>query len=130
MIRVKQKGDFKKTESWLKKLKESYYDKIYHYYGKKGVQYLAAATPVDSGLTASSWDYNIVKGKDYVNIEWINTNIVDNGRYKVNVAILIQYGHATKSGGFVSGYDYINPAMKPLFEKLANAVWEEVNKVT
>lgn len=129
MARLKQKGDYNKTTNWLKKLKNANYDKIYHEYGRMGVQQLAAATPIDSGLTASSWEYDVIKDQDKVTIEWYNLNSVNNGKYTVNVAILIQYGHATKNGGFVSAYDFVNPAMKTVFEKMADSVWKEVTRI-
>lgn len=126
---LKVQGNFAKLSKWLKERKELYYDKIYQKYGEMGVQALSAATPVDTGLTASSWNYRVIKEPGRVTIEWFNTNEVNNGRYTVNVAVLIQYGHATVNGGFVSGYDYINPAMKPIFEKMADSVWKEVREL-
>jgi hypothetical protein len=92
------------------------------HYGRMGVDALARATPVDTGLTASSWAYRIRREKGRVGIEWYNTHTVSG----VQVAILIQYGHGTGTGGYVSGRDYINPAMQPLFDQIADDVWKKV----
>lgn len=92
-------------------------------YGQKGVSLLASATPVDTGLTASSWEYRIVETDRGVKIDFINTNIQKDW---APIAILLQYGHATRNGGWVQGRDYINPAIQPLFDKLADDAWEEV----
>lgn len=124
MIRIKQKGDFKNTEKYLKSKK----DRIIHNlerYGEEGVQALAAATPKRSGLTASSWYYKIEYGKESSKISWHNSNIVDG----YPIAVLIQYGHGTGTGGFVQGIDYINPAIQPVFERIADAAWKEVTKI-
>lgn len=93
-------------------------------YGKQGVDALAAATPVESGLTAQSWTYEVVRRKRGYSLVWRNTNVVSG----VPVAILIQYGHATGTGGWVEGIDYINPVILPLFEKIADEIWKEVKR--
>lgn len=93
-------------------------------YGKQGVDALAAATPIESGLTAQSWRYEVVKRKRGYSLVWRNTNVVSG----VPVAILIQYGHATGTGGWVEGIDYINPVILPLFEKIADEIWKEVKR--
>lgn len=98
------------------------YRKVLERYGKKGVAALAAATPKDTGKTASSWSYEISEGKDTLSLTWKNTNINDG----VNIAIILQYGHGTRNGGYVRGVDYINPALKPIFDELADAAWKEV----
>ena len=108
MITIKQSGDFLKTERFLKKSLGTNYMQILHKYGKLGVQQLAAATPVDTGLTAASWGYEIDKNEDGYSIVWYNTNVVDGW---ANVALLLQYGHGTGGGGYVEGIDYINPAL-------------------
>lgn len=119
------KGSFKNTEKFLKRAeKRDFYDRLDEY-GRKGVAALSAATPVDSGKTAESWDYEIHYGKDTITISWTNSNVVDG--YAV-IAVLIQYGHGTRNGGYVQGRDYINPAMRPVFDDIANAVWEEVRR--
>lgn len=122
---VSSKGNWKKTTDWLMDRKEQKFMKQLYKYGEKGVEALAAATPIDTGKTASSWDYEIHASKGVFTITWTNNNLA---KGVLPVAILIQYGHATKNGGFVQGIDYINPALTPIFEKLANDAWEEVTK--
>ena len=114
-------GSFNNTFSWLRKLlnKEAY--AALDAYGREGVAALQAATPVDSGATAASWSYEIVDEANMV-IVWTNSN-VHNG---FNVAIGIQYGHGTGTGGYVVGRDYINPAIQPVFDKIADRVWKAV----
>jgi len=91
-------------------------------FAQQGVNALASATPIDSGLTAASWSYEIEQSGDSVSIRWVNNNIEDN----VNVAVILQYGHGTGTGGYVSGYDYINPAIQPIFDQIADDVWKRV----
>lgn len=122
MIRVESKGSFAKTEKFLYEMQKAEAFKILNKYGKEGVNALASATPVDTGLTADSWEYETVYKNGRYSIIWSNTN-VETG---IPVAILIQYGHATGTGGWVEGTDYINPAIKPLFDKIAENVWEKV----
>ena len=125
MISMEAKGDLSKTYRLLDRiLKRDFYSKLERY-GKLGVELLSSATPIDTGKTANSWDYEIVRGLNSVSIRWLNTNIVD-GRY--NVAILLQYGHGTNNGGYVQGIDYINPTLKPVFEEMINDIWGEVTK--
>lgn len=122
MIVFKHKGDFKKTENFLKAMKQqTMYEKL-EYYAQKGVNALAAATPVDTGLTAASWSYEIEYTDTQVSIYWKNSN-VNKG---VNIAFILQYGHGTGTGGYVKGRDYINPAMKPIFDEISENVWKEV----
>lgn len=126
MISASSSGSFKNTISFLKRL-ENRNDEIYNNlkkYGEMGVRALANATPVESGITARSWDYEIVRTKTTSSIIWTNNN----ERNGVNIAILLQYGHATGTGGYVAGYDYINPAIKPIFDSIAEAVWMNVTK--
>lgn len=92
--------------------------------GAKGVKALSDATPVDTGKTASSWDYRVVIGRNSITIEWTNSNESEG----IPVALLIQYGHGTARGGYVSGRDYINPAIQPIFDEMADRIWEEVTK--
>ena len=125
IIQFKQKGDFSKTESFLKKLRKLDLDSVLDKYGKLGVQALANATPVETGKTAASWDYKLEKGKGVVTITWTNSN-VNNG---VPIALLIQYGHGTGTGGYVQGRDYIKPAILPIFDQLADALWKEVTEL-
>lgn len=124
MIKIKSKGNFNKTDTFLNKTLRSNYLDILEKYGREGVSVLSAATPVDSGKTASSWSYKISHTKRGVSIEWNNSNIVNGA----NIAILIQYGHATQNGGFVQGRDFINPALQPVFDKISNDIWMEVIK--
>lgn len=125
MIRFKQKGDLKKTYKFLNNAKNSINYKILDQYGFDGVQALKRVTPVDSGLTAKSWKYEIVKNKDSVSLMFTNTNI-QNG---VPIAIILQYGHATRNGGYVEGRDYINPAIQPIFDDLAKKMWKEITEI-
>lgn len=125
IIHFAQKGDFSKSDNFLKKLLKLDLDSVLEKYGELGVKALSDATPVDTGLTASSWDYTIKKEKNSVTITWTNSNVV-NG---VPVALLIQYGHGTGTGGYVQGRDYIKPAIRPIFDELAKELWEEVNRL-
>ena len=122
-IQMSQKGDFKKTFKFLKTMKEKKFLKNLDKFGQAGVDALSAATPRRTGLTASSWHYEIEDNGDQLTITWNNSN-VEKGYY--NVALMIQYGHGTGTGGWVSGIDYINPALKPIFDKMIGDIWEEV----
>lgn len=124
MIKFKQKGDFSKITSFMMKVKEPISMNELDRYGREGVEALASATPVDSGLTASSWYYEIERGNGTVKINFCNSNI-QNG---VPIAVILQYGHATRNGGWVAGRDYINPAIQPVFDRIANSAWKEVTK--
>lgn len=124
-IRIKVQGSLKKTEKFLDTIdKKRGILPILNKYGKMGVDALRDATPRDTGTTAESWRYTIRGRNGYYNINWTNDNLSDG----VPVAILIQYGHATKNGSFVMGRDFINPALEPIFEQMANELWNEVNK--
>lgn len=123
MISVTSKGSFNNTERFLKKNQKIDIDHYLDMFGKKGVEALAAATPKDTGLTADSWYYEIDKGKYKTTITWKNRNVIDDW---YNVAIGIQYGHGTASGTYVEGIDYINPAMRSIFDEFAQEIWEEV----
>ena len=123
MVIVKQKGDFSKTEKFLNTISKKLYYRNLQKYAEQGVAALASATPVDSGTTANSWDYEIRQTKNSVSIYWTNSN-VNKG---VPIAVIIQYGHGTRNGGYVQGRDYINPAMRPIFDKIAENVWKEVS---
>lgn len=124
MISFVHKGNFEKTSLFLKRAKEAEFLNRLDSVAKEGVIALAQATPVDSGETANSWDYEIVKTKTGAVIYWTNSNINDG----VPVAILIQYGHATDNGAYVQGTDFINPAMKPVFNNIADEAWREVTR--
>ena len=121
-ISFTSKGDFSKTIKFLNKVKNVKINDILSKYGKIGVNALTQATPKDSGVTSRSWNYKIEVNNDNASIVWYNTNVVKG----VNIAVILQYGHGTRNGGWVEGRDYINPAMKPIFDKIADQVWKEV----
>ena len=125
MISFRQKGDFSKLTRFLERAKEAVHIGDLDKFGKEGVAALASATPVDSGLTAQSWRYEITNRKGSATITFYNSNI-QNG---VPIAIILQYGHGTRNGGWVQGRDYINPAIQPIFDKIANEAWREVTKL-
>ena len=125
MISFRQKGDFSKLTRFLEKAKETVKIGDLDRYGREGVAALSSATPVDSGLTAKSWYYEIKQGRESVSISFHNSNI-QNG---VPIAIILQYGHGTGTGGWVQGRDYINPAIQPIFDKIADNAWKEVTKL-
>lgn len=125
MIGVKQRGDFKETEKFLKKSFGRNYLSVLEKFGEQGVSTLSASTPVESGLTATSWSYEIIQNDNGISIIWNNSNV----QKGVNIAIILQYGHGTRNGGYVTGVDYINPALKPIFDKMADAAWEEVMRI-
>lgn len=122
MIFLKSKGSFNKTEKLLKKSLGKDWKSVLDKYGQRGVQALSAATPVESGVTACAWDYEIVQENSSVSVVWKNYNI----NQGVNIAIILQYGHATGNGGYVRGRDYINPSLQPIFDELADAAWKEI----
>lgn len=124
MIRVRQRGDYAKLTRYLERMKNTASLIDLDKYGKEGVAALASATPVDTGLTARSWSYKIFRGDGKASITFYNSNI-QNG---VPIAIVLQYGHGTRNGGWVEGRDYINPALQPVFDKLAKEAWREVTK--
>ena len=124
MIRFRQKGDFSKLTRFLERAKEAVHLGNLDKYGREGVAALSSVTPVESGLTASSWYYEITNKNGIARISFLNSNI-QNG---VPIAIILQYGHGTGTGGWVEGIDYINPADRPLFNKIADAAWREVTR--
>lgn len=122
MIKFKVTGSSSKTEVFLSKASRYKVDGVLHQAGRDGVVALRAATPVNSGLVAQSWNYEIKRTRNGVLLTWTNSD-VENG---FPVAIMLQYGYSTGTGGYVSGRDYINPAIKPIFDKIADRVWREV----
>lgn len=122
MIVLKNKGDFSKTTNFLKRITKLDYKSILSKYGKMGMDALAKATPIDTGLTASSWSYEIVEDDGGATIYWKNSNVVKG----VSIAVILQYGHGTGTGGYVEGVDYINPALRSIFEGIADDAWKEV----
>lgn len=125
MIKFKQKGDFSKLTKFLEKTKEAVKLEDLDRFGKAGVSALASATPVETGLTAKSWYYKIERDNGSATISFHNSNI-QNG---VPIAIILQYGHGTRNGGWVQGRDYINPAIQPIFDQIANEAWKEVTEL-
>lgn len=125
MISLRSKGDFSKTEKFLKKSFGRDYLTVLERYAKLGVAALASATPIETGETASSWNYEIIQNGSSLSIIWSNSH-VEKG---VNIAVILQYGHGTRNGGWVEGVDYINPALKPIFDSLADAAWKEVTSI-
>lgn len=123
-ISLSSEGSWDGVEKFLKNAATGGHYKILSKYGEKGVAALRAASPVDTGLMASSWSYEVKIGVASSTIEWLNTN--EEGG--VNIAVIIQHGHGTGTGGYVAGRDFINPAMRPIFDEIANAVWMEVTK--
>lgn len=123
MISFQTSGDYSKTGNWLKRLSTLDFRSILTRYGNEGVSALAAATPTETGLTASSWDY-IISGSPRTGFEivWTNSNVNDG----VQIAVILQMGHGTRNGGYVRGRDYINPAMRPIFDKIAQEAWKAV----
>ena len=122
MIKITSTGDFSRTFKFLEKMKNRNIRQLLEKYANQGVSALSSATPVDSGLTANSWTYSIEVSGETAKIYWSNTN-TNKG---VNIALILQYGHGTGTGGYVQGRDYINPAMRPVFDKLAEEAWMEV----
>ena len=125
MIGFRLKGDFSKTKSYLTRVKNAILFGSLDKYGQQGVDALASATPVDTGLTASSWYYKIERTNTTITIAYCNSN-VNKG---VPIAIILQYGHGTRNGGWVEGRDYINLAIQPIFDEIANNAWREVTKL-
>lgn len=122
MISFRQRGDFSKFSRYLKNVQKAAKVDILDKYGRAGVAALSSATPVDSGLTAESWYYKVERTNQSSKIIFLNSNVNDG----VQIAVILQYGHGTGSGGWVEGRDYINPAIQPIFEKLADEAWKEV----
>lgn len=122
MIELKHSGNFNKLEKFLNAMSGKSYLNMLSKYGERGVEALRIATPVDTGKTASSWSYEIEHNSDRTTIVWKNSNVNQN----VNIAVILQYGHGTGNGGYVTGMDYINPAMRPIFDAIAEEAWREV----
>lgn len=125
MISIDQKGDFAALTTYLNKLNKQNNIEILNKYGKEGVRLLSSATPVRSGKTATSWYYKIEQSKNTISLNFYNSNI----NKGVPIAIILQYGHGTRNGGWVQGRDYINPVVQPLFNKIAQEAWKEVTKI-
>lgn len=126
MITVTTRGSFKTTMAFLQRMKNRDEFRSLGKYGNLGVAALKEATPVDSGVTAESWMYEVIQKPGYYSIQWYNTHTEEPGH--IPIAVLIQYGHGTRQGGYVQGRDYINPAMRPIFDQIADAMWKEVTR--
>lgn len=124
MITIEATGDFPKTQSWLERLKKDAIFETLDRYGQEGVMALERATPYKTGETSRSWYYEIKRDGRSYSLIWGTTNTIDG----VPVVILLQYGHATGTGGYVAGQDFINPALRPVFDRIAQEVWEAVSK--
>ena len=124
MITIESEGEWKMTRNWFDRMTKLDLALIMNQFGKEGVSALAAATPSRSGLTSKSWNYEVTRKGNNWKITWTNSN-VNKG---ANIAVLIQYGHGTRNGGYVVGRDYINPAIRPVFDKIAKQAWKEVTK--
>lgn len=122
MLKFTHKGNFNKIEKFFIRMSGAQYLNILEKYGREGVAALSAATPVDSGETASGWTFEIERGSSSTTISWSNTHSNDG----VNIAVILQYGHGTGTGGYVQGIDYINPAMARIFDNIAKQAWKEV----
>lgn len=125
MISFRQKGDFSKLDKYFEKLREAAKIGVLDKYGRAGVKALSSATPTRTGVTAASWSYKINRKNGSVSLDFYNSNI----NKGVPIAIIIQYGHGTGTGGWVEGIDYINPAIQPLFKQLADDAWKEVTSI-
>ena len=121
-VKFEVSGGFTKTERFLNRMKRREYLNVLDEVGRDGVQALRNATPVDSGATAEAWDYEIKRTRNYTEIVWTNSNVNDG----VPIAVILQYGHGTGTGGYVQGRDYINPAIRPIFDKIAEKAWKVV----
>lgn len=122
-VSIRHKGSFKNTEKFLKTMRGFSAHQILENYAKQGVELLQQSTPKDTGLTAQSWSYEIESSRRRWSITWTNSHLTRDG---VPVAILLQFGHGTGTGGYVQGQDFINPALRPVFDKLADDVWKAV----
>lgn len=125
MISISARNNLKNTINWLETLKNRNLFKDFERWGQMGVDALAAATPKDSGLSAGSWHYRVIRNNRWPGIEWYNVN--EAGPMDVPVVILIQYGHATRDGSYIQGRDFINPAMRPVFARIRDELWKKVN---
>lgn len=126
IISIEVEKDSNETENFLKRASDIFQRKsVFDKYGEIGVDALRKGTPKDTGTTSESWYYEVKQDKSGVTIEWSNSNVVDGW---CNIAVILQYGHGTGTGGYVKGIDYINPAMKPVFDEIANNLWKEVTR--
>lgn len=122
IISITHTGDFKRTDRFLHGLMKLHFANKLNRYGERGVEALKSATPIDTGNTGDHWSYEIVEEPGRTSVWWNNNNI----NKGVNIAVILQYGHGTRNGGYVKGIDYINPAIRPIFTEMAEAMWKEV----
>lgn len=125
MITISHRGNFRNTTNFLNKVNLIKYIDIFDKYGREGVKALSSATPLDSGETRNAWAYKIKRNQNGITITWTNSHI----HKGVPIAIILQYGHATRNGGYVQGRDYINPAIRPIFDSIAKDIWREVTSL-
>ena len=125
MITFRSKGDFSKLTRYMERVRNAIRLGMLDKYGREGVAALASATPVETGETANSWHYEVTNGRGAAKISFYNSHINEG----VNIAIILQYGHGTGTGGWVQGRDYINPAIQPVFDKIVQAMWKEVTRL-
>lgn len=123
-IKFNHKGNFNKAEKFFNRVLRRDYLNILDRYGQRGVEILQQVTPTDSGTTADSWNYGIEQGDGKVTVYWTNSNENDG----VNIAILLMYGHATQNGSYIQGFDFVNPALRPIFKQMAYESWKEVTR--
>ena len=126
MIKVTSRGSFAKSQAFLQRMKNRDHFTVLEKYGPIGVAALASATPKESSNTANSWYYEVVNRPGYFAIHWLNRHVEDPGR--IPIAAILQFGHATRTGGYVQGIDYINPAMRPIFDQIVAEMWREVTR--
>lgn len=124
MISIESRGSFKNIRGFFKRTKRKNFREILEYYGEKGVYALAMETPVDTGIAAASWSYEIEQSKDYTALYWKNSALSDDSQ--IPIVVLIQYGHGTRNGGYVMPHDFINPVTREIFEEIADSIWKEV----
>lgn len=124
-VKFRHHGNFQTTERFLNAVRRKDYRRTINEFANRGKLQLASATPIDSSLTANSWDYEVKIYQGGFKIIWTNSNLVDG----IPVAILIQYGHGTRNGSFIQGRDYINPTMQPIFDQIAESLWKEVTNL-
>jgi len=126
VIKVTNRGSFAKAQTFLQRMRNREQFKTLEKYGPIGVAALMNATPVESSITANAWYYEVVNRPGYFAIHWYNSHVEDPGR--ISIAAILQYGHATRTRGYVQGVDYINPAMRPIFDQMVADMWKEVTK--
>lgn len=126
MIKVNHSGSFAKVQAFSQRMRNREQFKVLEKYGPLGVSALRSATPLESSITANAWYYEVVNRPGYFAIHWYNSHVEDPGR--ISIAAILQYGHATRTGGYVQGRDYINPAMRPIFDQMVIDMWREVTK--